>query len=165
MDTPGRLLPLPPALHQRAGDLERNAVCDQLAAHFAAGRLSADELDARLGAAVTAPTLLELRRLLSDLPVAAPVLARPAAPAARRWTASDVLAGLTLSAALAFAGLAVLVLGIAGQGALLAAGFFGGLLAAAGGAALVHLLHRHRERAVDAVLAAADLQGQRPRIA
>lgn len=165
MDTPGRLLPLPTALHQRAGDLERNAVCDQLAAHFAAGRLRADELDARLGAAVAAPTLLELRHLLSDLPTTAPVPSRPVPRAARRWSTSDVLAGLTLAAALAFAGLAVLVLGISGQGLLLAAGFFGGLVAAAGGGALVHLLRRDRERDGDAALAAAQPQGQRPRIA
>jgi hypothetical protein len=166
MDTPGHLLPLPAAaLHQRAGDLERNAVCDQLAGHFAAGRLSADELDARLGAAVTAPTLLELRHLLSDLPTAAPVLTRAAPPAVRRWSATDVLAALTVAAALAFAGLAVLLLGAAGQGVLLAAGFFGGLVAAAGGAALVHLLHRDRERARDTVLVAGGSQGQRPRMA
>jgi hypothetical protein len=165
MDTPGRLLPLPSALHQRAGDLERNAVCDQLAAHFAAGRLRADELDARLEAAMAAPTLLELRHLLSDLPAAAPVPGRPVPRPVRRWSASDVLAGLTLAAALAFAGLAVLVLGIAGQGLLLAAGFFGGLIAAAGGGALVHLLRGDRDRTGDTALTAAPPQGQRPRIA
>ncbi len=168
MDTSGRLLPLPPALpgalHQRAGDLERNAVCDQLAAHFAAGRLRADELDARLGAAVAAPTVLELRHLLSDLPATPVVPPRPR-PAAPRWSGSDVLAGLTLTAALAFAALAVLLLGVAGQGLLLAAGFFGGLVAAAGGAALGHLLRRDRERTRQADLVAAEAQGQRPRIA
>jgi hypothetical protein len=169
MDTPGHQLALPVALpgppHQRAGDLERNVVCDQLAAHFAAGRLRADELDARLGAAVAAPTLLELRRLLSDLPAAAPVVPGPAGPARTRWSGVDVLAAVTVAAALAFAGLAVLLLGAMGQAALVAAGFFGGTIAAAGGAALTHLVHRDRERARDVARAGAALPGQRPRMA
>jgi Domain of unknown function (DUF1707) len=162
MDTPGPLVPLP-ALHQRAGDNDRSAVCDQLAAHFAAGRLREDELDARLSAAVAAPTLVELRRLVSDLPNLAPA-ARPApAPAGWRWSLLDVVALLAVVGCLGFAGLAVLALGASGSPGLVVAGFLGGSVAAVGGAALAHLAHRGWQRSL--TRAAAEAAGQRPRIA
>lgn len=161
MDTPRPLVPLPTTgLHQRAGDLDRSAVCDQLSTHFAAGRLTSDELDARLGAAVRAETLLDLRRLVGDLPLAPAPVTAPPQPAPRSpWRAADLLALLAVVGCLGFAALMILVLGLTGQGWLVAAGFGGGCVAALGGASLTHLVHRaSRERA-------ADQRDQRPRIA
>ncbi|GAA1427919.1 hypothetical protein GCM10009616_06380 [Microlunatus lacustris] len=152
----------PSALQQRAGDLDRNAVCDQLAAHFAAGRLGEDELDARLGAAVHATTLLELRRLTADLPLRASAPPpRPAAPARLGWIALDVLALLAVIGGLGLAVLLVLGLSIGGAGWLAAFGFVGGSVAAVEGASLAHLAHRGHAR----MRAAAEQDAQRPRIA
>jgi hypothetical protein len=147
---------------QRAGDQERNAVCSQLSAHFAAGRLSADELDARLGAAVQAVTLQQLRQLLSDLPAPGRAVhpVRAAAPAGPTWGALEVIALLVMLGALGVAAIAVLGLGAMGQFAALTLGFLGGSTAALGGAALTHLLHHHaRSRRLP------EQQDQRPRIA
>lgn len=147
------------AERQRAGDQERNAVCSQLSTHFAAGRLSADELDARLGAAVQAVTLHQLRQLLSDLPAPArPV--RMAAPPRLPWGVLEVIALLVMVGALGVAAFAVLGLGAMGQFDMLTAGFLGGSTAALGGAALTHLLHHQARRQ-----RLQEQQDQRPRIA
>lgn len=61
----------------RAGDGERDAVAGRLKDQFAAGRLSIDELDQRLADAYAAVTRGELRRLVADLPDAAPRAPRP----------------------------------------------------------------------------------------
>lgn len=60
------------AAGQRVGDQERQIVCDQLAAHFSAGRLDPDELDQRVEAAMRARTAGDLHPLLRDLPRLAP---------------------------------------------------------------------------------------------
>ena len=146
-------------LQQRAGDVDRNAACEHLSAHFAAGRLGEDELAARLGAAVHATTLLELRRLTADLPPLPRPVLRPAAPPT--WTVLDVVALLSVVSCLGFALLAMLVLGVSGAGGLAAAGFLGGSVAAVGGAGLAHLAHRSWARS----RAAAAREAQRPRIA
>ena len=62
----------------RASDDERERAASQLREHFAAGRLSEDELNDRLDAVYAARTAGDLRTLLADLP------ALPPAPAARR---------------------------------------------------------------------------------
>ena len=147
-------------LQQRAGDLDRHAACDLLSAHFAAGRLREDELDARLGAAVHATTLLELRRLTADLPPLPHPVVRPA-EVSTAWTALDVGALLAVVGCLGVALLTMLVLGVGGQDGLAAAGFLGGSLAAVGGAGLDHLAHRGWARSRDA----ARRDVQRPRIA
>lgn len=67
--------PATPAL--RASDAEREHAADQLREHCAAGRLTPDEFDQRIDAALSARTVGELRALLADLP---PLPARPAAP-------------------------------------------------------------------------------------
>jgi hypothetical protein len=150
MDTPGPLVPLPAGLHQRAGDADRSAVCDQLAAHYAAGRLREDELDARLSAAVSAPTLVELRRLVSDLPSPTAPAPPPAPlPYGARWSVLDVVA--------------LLAVGASGSPGLVVAGLLGGSVAAVGGAALAHLAHRGWQQTLQR--AAAEAGGQRPRIA
>src|SRR4051812_41709848 len=66
---------------QRVGDLERSAVCDELSAQFAAGRLVPEELEERLSLAVEARTRADLGVLLTDLPAL-----EPAAPVSQRAT-------------------------------------------------------------------------------
>ncbi len=58
----------PPAPHVRAGDADRDAAAAALGEHFAQGRLTLDELDARLGATLTATTHGELSRAVADQP-------------------------------------------------------------------------------------------------
>jgi hypothetical protein len=60
----------PPAPHLRAGDADRDAAAAALSDHFAQGRLTLDELNARLDAALTATTHGELSRATRDLPAA-----------------------------------------------------------------------------------------------
>jgi hypothetical protein len=55
-------------LELRAGDEERQATIDRLAAHFRAGRLSDDELEERTAAAHAARTRGDLAALEADLP-------------------------------------------------------------------------------------------------
>jgi hypothetical protein len=57
-----------PAPGVRAGDADRDAAAAALAEHFAQGRLTFDELSARLDAALTATTHGELSRAAQDLP-------------------------------------------------------------------------------------------------
>jgi hypothetical protein len=52
----------------RASDAERDAVAATLADHFREGRLNREELDERLGRALTARTRGELGAVLADLP-------------------------------------------------------------------------------------------------
>src|SRR5262249_11227339 len=58
----------------RASDADRDRVADALREPYAAGRLSADELDERLTTALSARTLGELNGVLTDLPVQGRVL-------------------------------------------------------------------------------------------
>jgi hypothetical protein len=52
----------------RIGDAERDAAAADLGEHYAAGRLTLDELNERLDAAFTAKTFGQLARLMADLP-------------------------------------------------------------------------------------------------
>jgi len=52
----------------RIGDAERDAAMAQLREHFAAGRLTFDELSERIDAALTAKTQRQIDRLMADLP-------------------------------------------------------------------------------------------------
>ena len=54
--------------HPRIGDAERDAAVQQLGEHFAAGRLNTQELDDRIGRALTARTAGDLTALFEDLP-------------------------------------------------------------------------------------------------
>jgi DNA-binding MarR family transcriptional regulator len=58
----------PPAPGLRAGDADRDAAAATLAEHFAQGRLTLDELSARLDATLTAITYGELSHAARDLP-------------------------------------------------------------------------------------------------
>jgi hypothetical protein len=86
---------------QRASDADRDIAADILCAAVADGRLTLDELDDRLGAALSACTTAELAALIADLPGrrSAPPPGRPFDPAARfgfparsRWS---VIQGLS----------------------------------------------------------------------
>lgn len=52
----------------RIGDAERDAVATDLGEHYAAGRLTLDELNERLDAAFSAKTFGQLSRIMVDLP-------------------------------------------------------------------------------------------------
>jgi DNA-binding PadR family transcriptional regulator len=58
----------PPAPGMRAGDADREAAAAALGEHFAQGRLTFDELSARLDATLTATTYGELSQATRDLP-------------------------------------------------------------------------------------------------
>ena len=58
----------PPAPGLRAGDADRDAAAAALAEHFAQGRLTLDELNARLDATLAATTHGELSQAARDLP-------------------------------------------------------------------------------------------------
>jgi hypothetical protein len=69
---------------QRASDADRDITADILCAAVGDGRLTLDELDDRLGAALSARTTTELAALIADLPGrSAPPPVRPFDPAAR----------------------------------------------------------------------------------
>ena len=57
---------------RRVGDEERHKTAELLSEHHAHGRLTQEEFEDRLGAALTAQTTAELGRLLADLPLRAP---------------------------------------------------------------------------------------------
>jgi hypothetical protein len=59
----------------RVSDADRERAAARLREHFAEGRLSSEELDERLSAALGAKTAGELRRVMADLPGPAPVQA------------------------------------------------------------------------------------------
>jgi Domain of unknown function (DUF1707) len=62
----------------RIGDAERDATMVQLREHFAAGRLTLDELTERIDSALTAKTQRQIDNLVADLPrLATPTRARP----------------------------------------------------------------------------------------
>jgi DUF1707 SHOCT-like domain len=77
---PGRAYARPArAPAQRASDADRDIAADVLCAAVGDGRLTLDELDERLGAALSARTMTELAALIADLPgrCAPPRPARP----------------------------------------------------------------------------------------
>jgi hypothetical protein len=53
---------------KRASDTERDSVISDLRAHAGEGRLSVEELDQRIAAALAATTRADLARLVEDLP-------------------------------------------------------------------------------------------------
>jgi uncharacterized protein DUF1707 len=97
----------------RISDADRERAAASLREHFAQGRLSSDELDERISAALSAKTVGDLRPVMADLPGPAPV-APPTrqsppravrhAPAFRRGPRLLPLAILALVAALVIPG-------------------------------------------------------------
>jgi hypothetical protein len=63
--------------YMRVSDADRERVAERLREHFAAGRLTSEELDERVTAALGAKTAGELQTVLSDLPEPAPAGPQP----------------------------------------------------------------------------------------
>ena len=74
----------PPAPGMRAGDADRDAAAAALAEHFAQGRLTLDELIARLDATLTASTYGELAQAARDLPDLTVFSAQPGLASGKR---------------------------------------------------------------------------------
>jgi hypothetical protein len=93
---------------QRASDADRDIAADILCAAVGDGRLTLDELDDRLGAALSARTTIELAALIADLPGRRCAPARPPRPSDRaarsgfpsasRWSVIQALADTRASA-------------------------------------------------------------------
>ncbi len=132
----------------RVGDRERSDACDQLSAHFAAGRLSDDELEERLSAAVAGRTKSDLHRLLADLPPLTDSSRKPAAPATVPRPAGlashvlDVFALIAVIGCVIMAGLGALLVLFSGDGAVIAVATLTTMVAGVGSASVVHLVHR-----------------------
>ena len=62
----------------RVSDADRDRVTARLREHFAEGRLTQDELDERISAALNAKTFGDLRPVMADLPEPAPAPVGPA---------------------------------------------------------------------------------------
>ncbi len=85
----------------RASDADRDLVAERLRQAATEGRLSADELDERLGAALSARTYGELDGLVADLPTPDRGLSlRPRGDVARRRPAAPVVLALVFAAML-----------------------------------------------------------------
>jgi Domain of unknown function (DUF1707) len=76
----------------RVSDADREQVTARLRDHYAAGRLTSEELDERITAALNARTYGDLRRIMVDLPEPAPVGASPGPVPPPRWTGGPVYA-------------------------------------------------------------------------
>jgi len=64
----------------RVSDADREHATSRLREHFAEGRLTQDELDERISAALNAKTFGDLRHVMADLPEPVPAPPRPARP-------------------------------------------------------------------------------------
>lgn len=105
----------------RASDADRDRVAARLREHFADGRLTREELDERLTAALNAKTYGDLKRVLADLPDSTPLLvpgrpsprlAEPFPVVVRRGPRLLPLALLALVAAVALPGAGWLFVGV-----------------------------------------------------
>ena len=142
--------PLPPAPlamptpDLRIGDAERSAACDELAVHFAAGRLTEGELSERIESAARAQRAAELYALFHDLPRPGPrTPAAGRAPVGRGYGDATVAAGViaaacTLTCFLMVAGSVLIAPPIA------VFALIGGFHAAIGGGSIGWLLARRR---------------------
>jgi Domain of unknown function (DUF1707) len=85
----------------RVGDRERSAAADRLAAHAAAGRLSVEELEARVERAQAAVVRRDLDALLADLPAPSrrPAVASPRPPGVVLFLGAALAATVALSVA------------------------------------------------------------------
>ena len=69
----------------RVSDADRERVTARLREHFAEGRLSSEELDERVSAALSAKTFGDLRSAMTDLPDPAPAVSQ--VPQSAPWAA------------------------------------------------------------------------------
>lgn len=70
----------------RTSDADRERVTARLREHFAEGRLTSEELEERITAALSAKTFGDLRHIMADLPDPAPV--PPPSMPSRPWVAA-----------------------------------------------------------------------------
>ncbi len=77
----------------RVGDAERDATAERLRENYAQGRLTLDEFNERLSAALAAITERDLSRLTSDLPAAAPSPPLPRSVQSDGWQRSGYQGG------------------------------------------------------------------------
>ena len=92
----------------RIGDAERDKMTESLHEHFAQGRLTAEELDERLAATLTARTVGDLKAVDRDLPGQQPAIPQTPPPYRGRGFRPPFL--------LKFAFLALIITAIAGGG-------------------------------------------------
>jgi hypothetical protein len=64
----------------RTSEADREQAAARLREHFAEGRITADELDERIAAVLSARTFGDLRRTMADLPGPVPAPPRPVPP-------------------------------------------------------------------------------------
>lgn len=76
----------------RISDADREQVTARLREHYAAGRLTSEELEERITAALNAKTYGDLRRIMVDLPEPAPVGANPGPVPPPPWTGGPIYA-------------------------------------------------------------------------
>jgi hypothetical protein len=72
---------------QRIGDTDRDQAADALREHLAQGRLSPDEFDERISAALSAKTAADLEPLFADLPDPRPATLKGVEPMSAPWPA------------------------------------------------------------------------------
>lgn len=76
----------------RISDADREQVTARLREHYAAGRLTSEELEERITAALSAKTYGDLRRIMVDLPEPAPVGANPGPVPPPPWVGGPIYA-------------------------------------------------------------------------
>ncbi len=91
----------------RASDADRERIADRLRQAATEGRILPDELDERLGAALSARTYAELDALVADLPSDRVTRRRP--PSAAPWVKPTVALALAIPLAIALIAVVVLV--------------------------------------------------------
>lgn len=134
----------------RIGDAERSQACDELAAHYAAGRLDREELEERMELAVGARTQYDLMGLVGDLPpLSAPRTPNVAPATAMPVGSTDPIRALWLGAvgfvtisAMLCTGLLLLVSAASREGFLIWLSAFGAFVSAAGATYLLMLRRR-----------------------
>jgi hypothetical protein len=107
-------------VHLRASQADREGVIDALKAAYVAGRLTEDELEARVGQAFAAHTHADLAAITADIP-AAQVPAQPARMPDRlvAWGTGAIIAAAALGGAVLIGGSALILWAIIMTGVLL----------------------------------------------
>lgn len=107
-------------IHLRASQADRGGVIDAVKAAYVAGRLTEDELEARVGQAFAARTHADLAGITADIP-AGPVAARPARRPDRvvAWGTGTIIAAAALGGAVLIGGSAWILWAIIMTGVLL----------------------------------------------
>ena len=104
----------------RASQADREGVIDALKAAYVAGRLTEDELEARVGQAFATRTQADLAAITADIP-AGPVAAQPARMPGRMvaWGTGAIIAAAALGGAVLIGGSALILWAITMTGVLL----------------------------------------------